>query len=173
MVMRGALPDRQVFGYDDCVLYIPFKLSRGLMMVSKKLVSFLLLAAVAGCSSKDPNRKETVPVTGTILVNGEPASGVHVTFHPDAGIDTAQPTETKAIAGEGGVFKATTYDVGDGATLGKFKLTFTWPKLNPVSMAFSGDSLGGRYDDPDKSEYEIEVTSGNPIELGQIELKGK
>ncbi|RMF43230.1 MAG: carboxypeptidase regulatory-like domain-containing protein [Planctomycetota bacterium] len=126
---------------------------------------------VVGCNGNDRNWKETVPVTGVITVNGQPAEGVHVTFHPAGGMDQAQPTETKAITDKEGKFAASTYVLGDGAPPGEYTLTFSWPKLNTISMAFEGDKLKGKYDQPGKSQHKIVVESGQPLDLGTIDLK--
>ena len=137
----------------------------------QQLCGLLVLLLLLGCSKEDRNWKETVPVTGEIYVKGKAAEGVHVTFHPEGGLDTTQPTETKAMTGKDGKFAASTYEVGDGATLGVFRLTFTWPKLNQISMTFDGDTFKGRYSKPERSKHTITVKSGEPIDLGRIELK--
>ncbi|MCA9190507.1 MAG: hypothetical protein KDB03_02045 [Planctomycetales bacterium] len=136
------------------------------------LLLVLVLIGV-GCSGRDPNRKETVPVIGVITVDGKPAESVQITFHPEGGMDQTQPTETRAMSAADGKFAATTYELGDGATLGKFKLTFKLPKLNSISMTFDGDAFKGRYANPEKSQHSIEVVSGMPIDLGTIELSGR
>ncbi len=125
----------------------------------------------AGCGGDDRNWKETVPVTGVITVNGKPAEGVHVVFHPVGGMDQAQPTETKAITDKDGKFAASTYVLGDGVPPGEYTLTFSWPQLNMISMAFEGDKLKGKYDKPAKSQHKVTVESGKPLDLGTIDLK--
>lgn len=135
---------------------------RGLVILS--------MAVFVGCSGDDPNRKETMSVVGEVYVNGEPGEGVMIKFHPEGGMDTAQPTETKSMVNADGKFAAGTYAVDDGATLGKHALTFTLPKLNRISMTFGGDELKGRYADPQKSTHTVTVESGKPIDLGRIDL---
>lgn len=143
-------------------------------MKSHERIVGLLLVVVAvsclGCSGEDPNRKETVPVSGQVTVKGEAAEGVMLTFVPVGGIDKAQPTVTTALTDKDGKFKASTYDVGDGVPLGDYTVTIKWPKLNKMSMAFEGDLLKGKYDDPQKSPYELTVVSGPAIDMGQIDL---
>lgn len=134
------------------------------------LLIALSLVLFAGCSGDDLNRKETVPVTGEVFVDGKPGDGVMIKFHPEGGMDTAQPTETRARVNTDGKFEAGTYEISDGATLGKHTLTFTWPKLNRISMTFDGDNLKGRYADPKKSKYTVSVESGKPVDLGRIDL---
>lgn len=133
----------------------------------------LLPVALAGCSGPDRNWKETIPVSGIVMVDGEAAEGVMINFHPSGGMDTEQPTETKGLSSKDGSFKASTYEMGDGAPEGQYQVTFAWPKLDKISMSFSGDKLKGRYSKPAKSEFKIDVVSGQPVDMGTIELKSK
>lgn len=132
----------------------------------------LLLILNPGCGGKDRNWKETIPVQGEVIVDGQPAEGVMVNFNPLAGMDTAQPTSTSAMTDKEGKFKASTYQVGDGVPAGEYQVTFKWPTLNKISMTFDGDKLKGKYSDAQKSQYTITVVSGTPIDMGRIELKG-
>ncbi|MCA9126209.1 MAG: hypothetical protein KDB22_03950 [Planctomycetales bacterium] len=129
-----------------------------------------LLASVVGCTSDDRNWKETIPVTGTIFVDGAAAEGVMLTFHPAGGMDKTQPTETTAMTDSEGQFKASTYEVGDGAPVGEYTVTFEWPKLNAVSMRFEGDKFKGKYAKLEKSTYRITVESGKPVDMGRLDL---
>lgn len=131
----------------------------------------LLVCLLVGCGGRDPNRKETVPVTGLVTVNGSPAQGVMVMFHPIAGMDKAQPTVTKSITDDQGKFSAATYELNDGVPPGEYKLTFTWGKFNTISMSFDGDQLKGKYADPKTSEHKAIVLSGKPSDLGTFNLK--
>lgn len=133
----------------------------------------LLFVALTGCSSRNPDWKETVPVTDVIHVDGEPVEGIHIKFHPKDGVDTERTTETKAITDKEGKFSASTYELNDGAPVGEYTLTFQWLKLNPVSMQFGDDELRGKYSKADNSEHSVTVASGTPVDLGTIELRGK
>ncbi|HBE66585.1 MAG TPA: hypothetical protein DDW52_00415 [Planctomycetaceae bacterium] len=143
------------------------------MPLRKLFFVTLLFVTLNGCSSRNPDWKETIPVTGVIHVDGEPAEGIHIKFHPKEGVDTDQTTETKAISDAEGKFTASTYELNDGAPVGEYTLTFEWLKLNPVSMQFGDDQLRGKYSKPDKSEHSVTVASGTPVDIGTIELKGK
>ena len=137
------------------------------------IVFAFLSVAIAGCSGPDRNWKETIPVSGVVMVDGEAAEGVMVNFHPVGGMDTEQPTETKALTNQDGSFEASTYEMGDGAPEGEYQVTFAWPKLDKISMSFSGDKLKGRYSKPAKSEFTINVVSGATVDMGTVELKSK
>lgn len=137
-----------------------------------RCLGLLLAVVVVGCGD-DRNWKETVPVTGEVLVDGSPADGVKIDFNPVAGIDQAQPTQSTAFTDPQGKFEASTYEVGDGVPPGEYQITFTWPKLNKISMTFDGDDLKGKYSDPKKSKFALTVESGTPVDMGRIELQVK
>ena len=165
------------FLYFSIVLGKPGCLEAQREMMTKIVLSRIfvlaMVAGFAGCGGEKRNWKETIPVTGEVFVGGKAAEGLMVKFVPTAGMDTAQPSETNAMTDDKGKFSASTYQLGDGAPAGEYRLTFTWPKLNKMSMSFDGDSLKGKYDDPEKSDYTINVQSGAPLDLGRIELQGK
>ena len=127
-----------------------------------------LLIVVVGCSSEPRGgpRLETTPLSGTVLLDGEPKAGVLVEFHPEA--DT---TEMKRLAmvntNENGEFAASTYEEGDGLPPGTYHLTFKW--IGPGRK----DRLNGAYADPKKSQHEVALVAGEPNDLGVIELSTK
>ena len=80
------------------------------------LVCFTLLFCTVGCGGSD--RPGTSPVTGTVTVSGSPVSGASVTFYPlDDGNRTAF-----AVTNDQGEFSLTTFDDGDGAIPGQYKV---------------------------------------------------
>jgi len=78
-----------------------------------------LFAAVAlgGCAKK--GGMETAPVSGKVTYRGKPLATGTVMFVPSEG-----PAATGEINSEG-VYKLTTYTSGDGAVIGKHKVTIT------------------------------------------------
>lgn len=126
----------------------------------------------AGCDSgpKGPPRVETVPVTGVVLIDGQPQERVAVRAVPVQG-ETPTATTPSAFTNAEGGFSLSTYESGDGVPVGEYKLTFQWGQINLLSGRYGGDKFEGKYDNPDKSEYQITVTEGSePIDLGTIEL---
>jgi hypothetical protein len=77
---------------------------------------FLAVAAPSGCGKKD-NRMARVPVTGTVLRMGQPVAGASVIFEP-VGDTPAATGDTDAS----GRFQLTTFDKGDGAVPGEYKV---------------------------------------------------
>ena len=73
-----------------------------------------------------------VPVSGHVIVNGKPAAGAAVVFHPVDQSGTG--TRPLAQVDERGEFHLTTAKSGDGAVPGEYRVTLTWY----VSTATSG-----------------------------------
>jgi len=79
----------------------------------------LLLVAFAGCPGGDSG-VGTVPVTGTVTLDGSAVDGASVAFAPKSG--------GKAAAGltdASGRFELTTVEAGDGAVPGSYSVTIT------------------------------------------------
>jgi hypothetical protein len=136
-----------------------------------------MLAALCLCScgaKQDANRKPTFPVTGQLLVDGNPAEDVQITCHAVGGVDKENPTSSRTDTGEHGVFKFSTYAGGDGVPEGDYVLTFFWGQTNVFTREYVGpDKLNDRYRDPKKSEVSFTVKKGAPTDLGTIELTSK
>lgn len=136
---------------------------------------FALLAIfVAGCSSRDPTWKETVPVKGALTVDGKAEMGVEVRLTSVAlaakeGF-AAEPLPSKAMTDAAGAFALSTYEIGDGAPPGEYVVTFAWPTMNMITLQYEGDRFNGKYSDEKTAEKRIKVESGKPLDLGRIEL---
>ena len=83
----------------------------------------LAVVAVAGCGKSGD---ATVPVSGRVLVNGKPAKGAAVVFHPVEQNTNAECTRSIAQVDENGEFRLTTTKAGDGASPGEYRVTLTW-----------------------------------------------
>jgi len=131
---------------------------------ARRAVFPLLLAVlIPSCSKSDLNRVE-----GKVLVDGKPAEGAVVIFHPrDGGITAARPS---GIAKADGTFTLST-GIKDGAPAGEYTVTVVWPgeaKPLPKGKALDTelrepdrpDRLGGRYADAKTSTLKATVKSG-------------
>ena len=88
------------------------------VIVVRTLLLFSLVAVIpAGCSRKAG--LETAPVSGKVTYRGKAVPTGTVMFVPDEG-----PAATGEI-GSDGAYKLTTYTTGDGAVIGKHKVTIT------------------------------------------------
>ena len=150
------------------------------MKLSTRSVTPVLVTAVValafcqGCGEKMPDgpRVPTFPVVGQILVDGKPPDYLAVTLEP-------QFEKPQVIPGSGaytdkdGKFAISTFETGDGAPAGTYKLTFMWGQINLLNGQYSGpDKLKGRYKKPDDSKHNVTVTD-QKIDLGTIELTTK
>lgn len=136
--------------------------------------SFLLLAILlSGCEGRDPNWKETYPVTGEVYVDGSPVAGLKVQCTDLAGLDKENPTLSGALTDDQGKFVISTYESADGMPVGEYVLTFTWGDYNSISRSFGPDKLKNKFADPKKSEHKFTVEKGKPTDLGRIELTTK
>ena len=141
---------------------------------------FLTLAAVAvsvtsfsGCNPGPT----LVQVQGKILVDGQPANGAVLLFHPDGG---TVKTVSSAQALEDGSFTLVT-DTKPGIPAGSYIVTLTWPDPNHkvsdrekmMGMGEPGkDLLDGKYVTKDRSKIKMEIAAGATT-LPPIEVKSK
>lgn len=115
-------------------------------MVGRR-VSFVLLCMVAmsvvmvgGCSKRRGNRPQTFPVKGVVTMAGAPLAGATVMFNPVA----QGGSGAIALTDDQGRYKLTTFDAGDGAVAGEYRVAFVktiFPKQEGVDpmVAMSGD----------------------------------
>lgn len=91
-------------------------------------LAFLALTAV-GCG-----QSETVPVTGTVTLNGQPATDAEVIFTPSTGRVASGATDSA------GRFTLSTNKPGDGAVPGEHNVTVVeyYPPGKPPPMTSGG-----------------------------------
>ena len=131
-------------------------------IVNKSIVpipaAWLLLICVAvGCSDGRPQR---VPVSGQVSINGQPLRSGGVRFTPEGG----RPS-SGTIDGEGR-FTLTTYDAGDGCTLGKHRVSVV--SVDQLSSTTRRWNAPKSYASPDSSG--ISQTIDGPTDSVKIEL---
>jgi hypothetical protein len=104
----------------------------------------LLVLTAAGCSRSG---SDVTPVSGRVTVDGKPAAGAVVTFHPlTPTADAARPT---ARADEDGRFRLTTRAESDGAPPGEYRVTVAWREAAAAKRAAEGDELPAKTAVPD------------------------
>lgn len=142
-------------------------------------LSLVLAALAAGCGGPKNTfvRDKMTKVTGVLLVDGKPEPMVGVRMirvgGPDESAGTSKMLTASGITDDEGKFVIGTYDKGpggDGAADGEYTLTFQWGQINLLGGRYEGDKFKGKYADPAKSEYKVEV-SGEPVDLGVIDLE--
>ena len=162
------------------------------------LLSGLMWLVCSGCGSKQigPPRNPTFPVTGVVLVDGQPVEMLEVSCHDVKRIGTESPvivaadTDAQdqpdvpqklpgslivaAYTDAQGKFELASYVAGDGVPEGDYVLTFLWGQLSLVSNNYGGpDKLNDRYKSPQESKVKFSVKKGTQIDLGKIELTTK
>jgi hypothetical protein len=147
----------------------------------------LILVLSTGCEKKlseserirkvaEATKKKAVPVEGTVLVDGRPQENVLVSLYKP---DSAKPVPPNVLVPVGPVGKIafSTYENGDGLLPGNYKLVFEWHKIKfrrSKQTIFDGpDKLNGRYSNPTKSEFLVQVVESQPQKDLKFELKSK
>lgn len=136
------------------------------------LVAIVALpVAGSGCSSGKPKAM----VTGTVLVDGKPADGATIFFHPKD--DPAGMTATGTVDVEG--HYAVTSALEKGLTVGSYDVTVIWPDQSKqptqqeimMGTAEDGpDLLKGKYAKRGDSQLQAEISTSTK-ELPPFELK--
>jgi hypothetical protein len=108
-------------------------------------------------------RRAVYPLTGTLVFQGEPAVGAAIVLHPQDPSLSARP---RATVDPDGSFAVTTYEPGDGAPTGKYKVTIEWHR--PVTGQESGEGddvppnvLPAEYASPATTPVKVKVVRGD------------
>lgn len=118
-----------------------------------------LAAALLGCSGGDP-RPPVYPVAGSLTINDQPAEGALLSFHPADGQNVdRRGSRPRAMVEADGTFLVSTYGDGDGAPAGEYAVSVVWLE-NPDS-ANPVDRLGGRFANPQQSEWRVRIEEGD------------
>jgi hypothetical protein len=141
----------------------------------RALVTISILMALGCCSCQ--RGKPFYPVHGKVLVDGKPAEGVTIVFHPLE--NTEPPLLPSAIVAADGSFTLQSWlvekrELKQGAPAGEYHVTCVWypPDLEKyLANATLPDKLHGKYSDKNKSELRAEVAEA-PTELPPFELDG-
>jgi len=129
------------------------------------MLGFTLIAV--GCSPDEPNLKPVFPVKGSLFVDGQPASGAIVRFHPLPIASEKSPgLVSRGKVGPEGTFQLTTYNTDDGAPEGEYAVAVFWPgkrtgknKDDEDSSDLPPDRLGMRFNNPANSKIKVQVAA--------------
>ena len=119
------------------------------------LAAALLAAGFLGCTKSD-----TVPVTGVVKFDGQPADQAHVMFNPTTG------RMAEGVTDATGQFSLSTTKPNDGALPGDYIVTLGewYPADKPPKMPPPGQGLPTRfprkYTDPATSPLKVTVERG-------------
>lgn len=81
------------------------------------LILSVCLAVLSGCGGEDPKRPALGKVTGSVEYKGQPVKEGQITFYPENG------RSATGKVNDGKIQEITTFDPGDGAPVGKLKVT--------------------------------------------------
>lgn len=136
-------------------------------------VTMLVLPGCGGSGSS------LVKAKGKVLVDGTPASGAILLFHPES---SSGGNVASAIADESGMYAPLT-GVDEGIAEGEYRVTVVWPdpkfKGGAEGMKFGGgetkdppDLLKGKFVAKDKSKLTVVISKSN-AELKPLEISTK
>jgi hypothetical protein len=146
------------------------------------VVAIVLVVANVGCSGHhQDNRPKLVHVHGVVRLNGKPVDGARVDFHNTAPDKPAAYATTDAE----GKFDLTTYEPGDGAAPGKYRIAVTKAqeagrheqKTAPPMFRGGGGApkprwlIPQRYSNPNTSNLSQDIVDGENPEI-VLDLKG-
>jgi hypothetical protein len=97
----------------------------------------LVVLLVGGCGDGKITR---YPVSGTVLVNGQPAEGAQIVFCPVSPGPELENFRPAGFTDSAGKFSLTTIDSTDGAPAGQYKVLVKWL----AQSASTDDGRGGR-----------------------------
>ena len=106
---------------------------------SRSVFGVPFLIALVGCGGAE--RPDTVPVSGTVLYNGEPVAGATVSFRA-----SGAPRAAWGVTDAQGRFERSTFGTGDGAVVGEHVVTVI--KVDPASTADQPQDSMAALNDP-------------------------
>lgn len=86
----------------------------------------IALVALVGCGGgkPHPNRVAVCPASGKVVLEGRPAAGALLVFHPRATIEL--PVLPRATVAPDGLYSVDTYEHADGLPEGEYVVTALW-----------------------------------------------
>lgn len=130
----------------------------------------LISGSIIGCASHADDELVMFPVRGTVRVNGKPATGARVIFHPH---DEEIPATPFGVVDDEGVFELSTFLANDGAPEGDYSVTISWaPPLSGGSDPEMGEErLPSTFQDPHGSGIVVTIEAEpNDLEPFDISL---
>lgn len=122
-----------------------------------------------GCGESKPAGPEVFPVRGEVFLDGKPAAGATVAFHP-----VGNPTGriVQGIVQPDGSFALTTTTKGDGAPAGTYAVCLSWTEAIEVGDVEkrSPDKFGKKYDTP-ATPYQTFTVMRGDNSLPRIDIK--
>jgi len=122
----------------------------------------LLAASVIGCGGKQGAEYRTAPVKGVVVSQGQPVTAGTISLQPKEVAGAAEGKTGRPATGEiqgDGSFVLSTYQPGDGAVVGKHRVTFM-PKAAGAE-SYEDRPTPSPYVGLMPKEQEVEIKPGN------------
>ncbi|MHB0960886.1 MAG: hypothetical protein ACYC6N_27935 [Pirellulaceae bacterium] len=152
---------------------LPDKESRMRSLIARSL-QLGLITLLNGCGDADWQAK-TYPAHGRITVNGEPPVGAVVELRSTGEIPDVRNSRPWAVVQDGGFYTLSTYETGDGAPAGDYRLIIKWPP--DVSQPSFADRLKGAYANAERSPWSVTISAGDnelpSIALNDVQVQSK
>ena len=139
--------------------------------VSNRWLLFVF-ALIFGQGCGEP-RLDVYPVSGRVLIKGQPAANAEVIFF---GQDEVHQSEMapfpKASTDANGTFTVTSYESGDGAPAGEYRVTVTCRKSaadDPELREMAPNVVPQEYSDPNESPLLVTIKP-EPNQLPDFEI---
>lgn len=132
-----------------------FARKKGWLIASGLLVSIV----IGGCGPSGPPR---FPLTGVVLVNGQPTGNVVIQLHNTNDSLMGDDRYPVGLSDADGTFSIGAQAAQVGAVEGTYKATFVWLSSSELDAV---DKFSGGYSDPDKSEYTVIVPTSEPVKF--------
>ena len=143
----------------------------GLTRKTPVFLGLSLAVILSGCGKAKEPWETTYPVKGVVKYGGKSLAGADVAFFPQ-GKSIPDSVRPRATTGEDGSFVLWTYEKGDGAPAGNYKVTVVHHvvgQVNGVTVTHPND-LPAKYSTLQNTDLRAEV-GPKETELPPIELK--
>lgn len=134
------------------------------------IVMALLCTAICGCGNAQAPWEKAYPVRGSLIWQGKPVANAVVSLFPE---DPAVPDSVRprAKTADDGSFEVWTYQPGDGAPAGRYKLTVVREAVDVVRdvVVVKPNDLPGKFSRLETTDLQVEIQAA-ATELPPITL---
>lgn len=139
-------------------------------MTPRRMIAIPILAVcLTGAGCGESWKAKTYPAAGRVTVNGAAPEGARVHLHPISRQVDQRNSSPWGVVQKDGTFTLSTYETGDGAPPGDYKVTLRWP-FEPDKPDL-GDRLGYAFMKPETSRWQVTIKDGDN-QLPPIEVTG-
>lgn len=148
-----------------------FNLTSEALRRAAVLCGLLLSLTLSGCGSAKQPWEHVVPAKGKVLRNGKPVADAEISLFPeDSSIpDSVRP---RAKSDQNGEFVVWTYETGDGAPAGSYKVTVVHHEVtvSKDTLVTKPNDLPRKYATLESTDLVVTVGTG-PTEIPPLDLK--